>query len=87
MRITKKIKKRILLAVAVAALVSLIHMIWVRASAAGYNLVTLNSGTGWHVATMYNASVVIFVIFAAILGGWLCVNFLKNKKYSDNSKK
>ena len=87
MRIKAKVKKRILLAVAAATLVALIHMIWVRLSAGGYNLVSMNSRTGWHVATMYNASVVIFVIFAAILGAWLCANFIKNKKYSDNLKK
>ncbi len=86
MKISNKIKKRIMLGVAVLTLVTLIHMIWVKVSAGGYNLITMNSHTGWHIATWYNASVVIFVICAVIMGSWMCVNFMKNKKNSDNSK-
>ncbi len=86
MRRKNKIKKRLLLIVAILTAVSLIHMIWVRVSAMGYNLITMNSSTGLHIARWYNASVVLFVVFALILSGWLCVNFLKKRKNSDNSK-
>ena len=86
MKISVRIKRRLLLILAVITAVSLIHMIWVRASAAGYNLVTMDSGTGRHIAAWYNPSVVLFVIFAVILGGWLFANYMNNKKKSDNLK-
>lgn len=86
MKIRAKVKKRLLLILAVVTGVCLVHMIWVRVSAIGYSLITMNSVTGRHIAAWYNPSVVLFVIFAVILSAWLFANYLKNKKNSDNLK-
>ena len=86
MRIRVKVKKRLLLILALITVICLIHMIWVRVSAIGYSLITMNSGTGRHIAAWYNPSVVLFVVFAALLASWLCANYYRNRKKSDNLK-
>ena len=52
MKISVRIKRRLLLILAVITAVSLIHMIWVRVSAQGYSPITMDCGTGWHVPTI-----------------------------------